>query len=309
VQPQQASPFGVFDDDDDPDLPGLDMDLADGDRVPAADAGLPRPRAAASTRQSQGSVASARAPGSSPRSRVALTGKAALPSPSILGEVVRTAVAVGLCAALAAFAPHAAPAKLSAAHLALGSDAHVFFAATALVMVGVVIWLVQHAARWGFVTLFVTALASLALALASGIVAVVLGVPGIVGGTVRMVAVFAMPWAAIAVAVGFAAYGLGRAMQLLRTRGARFLGSLFVVMTVLCAGAGLWMVRQPLPTVAAVSQMQLVPVEEETRNRVRQVSATLVGARAIHRAPPSVPAPSPRSGGAAAAALHRNAAP
>jgi hypothetical protein len=299
----------VFDDDDDDEVPGLNMELADGELDPAGGAGLPRPRPAASTRQSAGSVSSARAPGSSPRSRVALTGKAALPSPSKLGELVRATVAVGLCAALAAFAPYAAPAKLSTAHLTIGGDAFLPFAVAALVMVAVVVWLVQHAARWGFVTLFVTALISSSLAIASGIVAVVLGVPGIVGGTVRMVAVFAMPWAAMGVAVGFAAYAAGRAQQLLRTRGARFLGSLFVVMTVLCAGAGLWIVRQPLPSVAAVSQMQLVPVEEETRSRVRQVAITLVGARAIDRAPPPLAAPSPRSGGAAAAALHRSAAP
>ncbi|MBW2524733.1 MAG: serine/threonine protein kinase [Deltaproteobacteria bacterium] len=289
--PEFGSAFGLFDDEDD--APALDLELQG---APPDSSSRAEPR-----RGRDGAP--------STKGRVKLTGVAAAPSPSMLGEAVRCTVAIVVCAALAAFARHGAAAELSVAHQTLGVDGYLGFAGAAAAMLGVVVWLVIHAARWGFASLFVTAVCALALSIAAGTTALVLAAPGLVGGTFRMIALFALPWAAVAVAAGFVLYSASRALQLLRTRGAKALGAVFALTGVLCVGAAVWILRQPLPSVAAVSQIQLVPVEAQTRERAAHLAATVAGARAIGAAVTPTAPPVPRSGGVAPAALKRSAPP
>lgn len=310
-----GSPFGVFDDDDD-DAPALALELAEGEDPVSAGSARRGTSAAARPKPIVGGRATARSESgavpsqaASVRNRVRLTGQTAAASPSKVGEVIRPTVAAVLCTALAWALPYAQPSRLQNLHSTVGVDTYMPFAVVSVGLVAAVVLLVMHAARWGLVSLFVTALATLVLAVTSGIVSLVLGAPGVVGGTVRMVALFALPWAAIVVGAGFASYALGRAWQLLRMRGARLLGAVFSAAALVCVGAAVWMVRLPWPTVASVTQVELVPIEAATRDRARQLAATLAGARGLWAERPATEKLSPRSGGAAAAALHRPDSP
>jgi hypothetical protein len=191
----------------------------------------------------------------------------------------------------------------------LGVLAHLPFAVGAALLVVVALWLVVHAARWLYLSLLLAGLGLLAVAACFAITGGALAIPGLVGGTTRMIAAIATPWSAMVAAAGLALYGFGRAQHLLRQRGVRWLGGAFLLSAVVGATAIVWIARQPAVGVSQVAQMQLVPAEPRVRRAVRRCVLITDGARAIDVPHPVVTSPTPRRGARAVAALRRAAAP
>ncbi|MBW2456423.1 MAG: protein kinase [Deltaproteobacteria bacterium] len=235
------------------------------------------PRAALTTSQPP---RSSQAPLSG-RSRVHLsrTPKAAQ---SNTPELVRLVLASLLAIAVVFLAPRLSPQGLASLQESFAAQAFLAYAAGAVVLLVTGLWTLMRAAKMVSLFLFIASLAQLLLALSCGASTAVLTAPGLIGGTLRIFALVAAPWAAMAVPAGYGLFAVMRARELRGEGGSR--RSLAYGLIACCVGGlalAAWTFRAPRPTIDEVAKMVLVPAEARTVSQFRRFSITVLGARGI----------------------------
>ncbi len=249
--------------------------------------GMPLPAQISSQRPSSSgappsspSPRASRAPHSG-RSRVHLS-RAPREDKSNTQEVVRLVLASLLAIAVVLLAPRLSPAGLATLQERFAAQTFVVYGAGTLMLLVTGLWTLMRAAKMVSLFLFIASLALLILTLSTGVSTAVLAAPGLIGDTLRIFALVAAPWAAMAVPAG---YGLFAAMRARELRGEGEARQPLTYGLIACCVGGLalaaWTFRAPRPTIDEVAKMALVPAEARTVGQLRRFSVTVIGARGI----------------------------
>jgi serine/threonine protein kinase len=221
-------------------------------------------------------------------SRAPLSGRARVhlsrmpPAIKSTPEVVRLVLAAMVAAAIGWLAPRLTPEGLAASHGWLNAQAFWAYGGAALMLLIAGLWTMLRAAKMVSLFLFIASLALLVLTLSSGVSSAVLAAPGLIGDTLRMFALVAAPWAAMAVPAGYGLFAIMRARELRGEGGSRRV--LAAALVTACAGGlvlSAWTFRTPRATIDEITKMGLVPAEARTVAQLRRFTLAILGARGI----------------------------
>lgn len=184
--------------------------------------------------------------------------------------------------ALVLLAPRLTPDGLATSRELLSAQAFLAYGGAALVLLIAGSWAMMRAAKMVSLFLFLASLALLVLTLSCGVSAMVLTAPGLVGNTLRMFALVAAPWAAMAVPAGYGLFAINRARELRGEGGARrTLAYALIAASIGGLALSTWAFRSPRATIDEIAKMSLVPAEARTVAQFRRFAFAIIGARAV----------------------------
>ncbi|RLB57820.1 MAG: hypothetical protein DRI90_17510 [Deltaproteobacteria bacterium] len=197
-------------------------------------------------------------------------------------EVVRLMLASMVAVAVALLAPLLTPDGLATSQERLTAHAFWAYGGAALVLLIAGSWAMVRAAKMVSLFLFIASLALLVLTLSCGVSGAVLTAPGLVGNTLRMFALVAAPWAAMAVTAGYGLFAINRARELRGEGGARRpLTYALIAASIGGLALSAWTFRSPRATIDEIAKMGLVPAEARTVAQFRRFALAIIGARGV----------------------------
>jgi hypothetical protein len=220
----------------------------------------------------------------------------------LAADLARVAVACVLAVVAALLISFVSPQGLVDAERLLGPYAFLYFCSAAVVLLAAGLWIGVHALRWVYFALLATTLGLLLLATCVGIAAAVLAAPGLIGGTMRLLALLVAPWAAAIMPLGFGLHGALRARQLHARKNDRRPFFAFAGAAAIGVVAAAWVLIGSLPSVDEVAEMPPPPVEAKAVDQVRRFTVIVEGARRLADEPPATAVDRPKHGAAAAVA-------